>query len=199
MKLTRRRLIQTASASITGLIAGCASRTTDTQRSFSISSPAMENGGTLPARYTCDGAGESPPFEIQNHPDPTAALAITGEYDRGPINEPVFWSIWNIPPERTTIPAGIPRTPTVETLGGAPQGRQRGGEVGYKAPCPPPGQPYEHRFQLYALGEILDIEAGTKHDDAVEAIGSSVLASARLTVTLQRSERTSERTTQPME
>jgi len=46
---------------------------------------------------------------------------------------------------------------------------------------------------------MLDIEAGTKHDDAVEAIGSSVLASARLTLTLQRSVTTSEQTTQTLE
>jgi len=199
MNLNRRRLIQTVGASITGLSAGCVSQTNDTPRAFSISSPVLDSGGTLPTRFTCDGAGESPPFEVRDRPEPTAALAIVGEYDQGLVNEPVFWSIWNIPPERTSIPAGIPRKPTVDILEGARQGRQPGSEVGYKAPCPPPGQTYEHRFQLYALSEMLDIEAGTKHDDAVEAIGSSVLASARLTLTLQRSVTTSEQTTQTLE
>ena len=186
MELNRRQLIQTAGTAITGITAGCTTTSRTSSRSLIVSSPVLEDGGELPPRYTCDGDGLSPPFEIGTRPEPTAAFAITGDYNRGPINEPVFWSIWNIPPETTTIPAGLPQTPTVASLNGARQGRQRGGDVGYNPPCPPSGQSYEHRFQLYALSEPLDTEAGTKHDDAVEAIGSAVLASSRLTVTLKR-------------
>lgn len=187
MGLNRRHCIRTVGATITGITAGCTTQTSTTQRSLVVSSPVLEDGGVLPPRFTCDGEGLSPPFEISKRPEPTAAFAITGDYNRGPINEPVFWSIWNIPPETTRIPAGLPRTPTVASLNEARQGKRRGGDVGYKPPCPPLGQAYEHRFQVYALSETLDVAAGTKHDDAVEAIGSAVVASSRLTVTLQRS------------
>ncbi|WP_262174576.1 YbhB/YbcL family Raf kinase inhibitor-like protein [Haloarcula laminariae] len=193
--MNRRRVLQAAGGSLSTLFAGCTSRSEGGKPSLVVTSSALQSGGSLPTRFTCDGAGDSPPFRIEQTPGPTASLAIVSEYDRGPLNEPVFWSIWNVPPETTDIPSGIPRTPTVANLGGARQGRQRGGEVGYKPPCTPPGQSYEHRFQVYALGEMLDLEAGTKHDDSVEAIGSAALASRRFTVTLQRSATTAERVT----
>lgn len=140
----------------------------------------------LPVRFTCDGAGRSPPFTVESVPEPTAALAVTAEYDRGVINEPVFWTLWNVPAATERIPAGLPREASVSSLDGARQGRRQGGEVGYEPPCPPEGQPYEHRFQLYALGETLGAEGGTDHDSATEAIGNAVLASRRFTVEYAR-------------
>jgi len=153
-----------------------------TAPAFSVSSPALESGGELPARFTCEGAGESPPFLIEQVPEPTAALAVVATYDRGGINKPEFWTLWNVPAGTERIPAGLPRAPTVDTLGNARQGRQSGGAVGYEPPCPQVGQSQTNRFQLYALGEAIDLDGGTDHETVAEAIGNAVLASRRITV-----------------
>jgi len=184
--MRRRELLRTAGPLVAAGLAGCAGSDAETPGALVVSSPPLESGGTLPARFTCDGAGDSPPVVVDRVPDPTTALAVVAEYDRGLINEPVFWTLWNVPPETDRIPAGLPRTGTVESLDGARQGRRKGGEVGYEPPCPPAGQQYEHRFQVYALGERVDAGGGTDHDTVTEAIGDVVLASSRFTIDYQR-------------
>jgi len=192
--MQRRRLLTTLGTAVAVGAAGCAGGSERTTPAFRASSPVMDDGGTLPAAFTCDGAGRSPPLSVERVPEPTAALAVTAEADLGPINEPVFWSLWNVPADTERIPEGVPRTGTVDSLGGARQGRREGGEVGYSAPCPPPGATVELRFQVYALREELDADAAT-HDAVVEEIGRTVLASTRITVTYQRpAETTTEET-----
>jgi Raf kinase inhibitor-like YbhB/YbcL family protein len=184
--MRRRQLLRTLGTATVAGLAGCGGRAGETSEAFSVSAPDLDSGGSLPVRFTCDGAGESPPFVVEQVPEPTAALAVIAEYDRGVINEPVFWTLWNVPPETERIPAGLPRTETVDSLGGARQGRPKRGEVGYEHPCPPEGQPYTHRFQVYALGERVAAEGGTDHDTVTEAIGDVVLGSTRFTVNYQR-------------
>jgi len=173
-------------AAVGGALAGCTSSGSDTERALVVSSAPLESDETLPVRFTCDGAGRSPPFDIKRVPEPTAGLAIIAEYDRGVITEPVFWTLWNVPPDVDRIPAGLPRAPTVDSLGGARQGRQPGEDVGYEPPCPPAGQPYTHRFQVYALSESLSLDGGANHEPATETIGNAVLASHRFSVEYSR-------------
>lgn len=180
--MRRRRVLAAVGTGVLGSAAGCSGSAEQSEPAFRIASPPLEERGEIPVRFTCDGAGQSPPIRIERVPEPTASLAVVAEYDRGVINEPVFWTLWNVPPQTDRIPAGLPRTPAVDSLSGARQGRQPGREVGYEPPCPPAGQPYEHRFQVYALSKMLDLDGGAKQDAAVEAIGSAVLASRRITV-----------------
>ena len=186
--MRRRRLLTAIGTAVLGGVAGCSGSADERAPSLVVSSPALESVDPLPTRFTCEGAGQSPPFVIERTPDPTVALAVIAEYDRGVINEPVFWTLWNVPPETDRIPAGLPRTATVESLGGARQGRRKGGEVGYEPACPPTGQSYEHRFQVYALGETVAADGGTDHDSVTEAIGNVVLASYRFTVDYTRTQ-----------
>ncbi|WP_336336584.1 YbhB/YbcL family Raf kinase inhibitor-like protein [Haloarcula brevis] len=180
--MRRRHLLRTLGASALAGSAGCTGQSNDATPAFVASSPAFSSGDELPARFTCDGAGVSPPFVIERVPKPTAALAVTAEYDGGVFSQPVFWTLWNVPPETERIPAGLPREPTLDTLGGARQGTQPPNEPGYEPPCPPAGQPYEHRFQVFALGEELALDGGADQEPATEAIANALIASTRITV-----------------
>jgi Raf kinase inhibitor-like YbhB/YbcL family protein len=184
--MRRRRLLSTLGAAVTVGAAGCSGGSERSTPAFRASSPALSDGGTFPAEFTCEGAGKSPPLTVDRVPEPTGALAVTAEADLGPINEPVFWSLWNVPGDAEKIPAGVPRTETVDALGGARQGRQDGGEVGYSPPCPPAGTTVELRFQVYALPEPLSADAGALHDTVTEELEQVVLASRRLTVDYRR-------------
>ncbi|MDS0284208.1 YbhB/YbcL family Raf kinase inhibitor-like protein [Haloarcula onubensis] len=184
--MRRRKLVTALGTALVGGVAGCTGSSEPTADAFAVASPELDAGGSLPTRFTCYGAGVSPPFSVERVPDPTAALAVVAEYDSGGVTDPLFWTLWNVPPDTDRIPAGLSRSASVAALGGARQGRREGGDVGYEPPCPQPGQPYTNRFQVYALGERLDVEGGTDHDTASEAIGNAVLASRRITVDFER-------------
>ena len=56
-----------------------------------LSSPAFRPGGAMPVRYTCDGAGVSPPLAWRNVPADTAELLLLaidldgGDTGRDPV------------------------------------------------------------------------------------------------------------------
>ena len=183
--MRRRHLLASVGVLATGGLSGCSTDRETTKPAFQ-SAPGFEYDGVLPTRFTCDGDGVSPPFEVSRVPGATEALAVTAETDGGPLDEPVFWSVWNVPPETERISAAVPPTETVPSLGGARQGRPEGGTVGYNPPCPPRGATFEYRFQVYALGESLSVDGGATHETATDAIVGATLASDRLTVDYQR-------------
>ena len=187
--MRRRRLLAVlgggAAGSIAGL-AGCVRRRASGGAPLSVSSPAIADGGRLPDRYTCEGEGVSPPLAVDSRPGPTAALAVVAEADLGVFNKPLFWVVWNLPADTERVPEGVPRTPTVDGLGGARQSSQPGTEPGYNPPCPPLGRETTLLFDVFALEESLDVEAGSPAEAASEAIARAQLASTRIGVTYTR-------------
>ncbi|WP_284010247.1 YbhB/YbcL family Raf kinase inhibitor-like protein [Haloarcula pelagica] len=177
----RRRSLLAAVGTALGT-AGCVGSSSP-GRPLRVSLPGSD--GRLPTRYTCDGAGESPPITVESVPEPVSALAVTAESNRDAIIEPVHWTLWNVPADRTEIPAGLPRTATVDDLGGARQGRS-GGPPGYDPPCPATGGTEEYRFQVYGLDAPLELAGGTANDDALDAISAATVASQRFVRTYER-------------
>ncbi|MBV0925126.1 YbhB/YbcL family Raf kinase inhibitor-like protein [Halomicroarcula limicola] len=180
--MRRRRLLATAGATL-GALSGCVSRA-DESRPLRVDGPGEDDH--LPARYTCDGAGVSPPFAIQHVPEPTAGLAIVAESNRDAIIEPVRWALWNVPSDRARIRGGLPRKRVLDGLGGARQGLAPDGEPGYAAPCPAAGTTQSYRFQVYALERRLDLPPDVKNDDALDAINAATLSSARFVLRYDR-------------
>ncbi|MBX0323775.1 YbhB/YbcL family Raf kinase inhibitor-like protein [Halomicroarcula sp. F13] len=179
----RRRRLLAAVGTALGATAGCAGAEPE-GTPFRVTVPGEDD--RLPARYTCDGAGESPPVTVESVPEPVESVAVTVESDRTAIIEPVLWTLWNVPADRREIPAGLPQTATVDSLGGARQGQPEGGSPGYVAPCPSPGQTKEYRVQVYGLDAPLSVPGGTKHDDAMDAISAATLASRRFVLSYER-------------
>ena len=152
---------------------------------------AFDAGGLVPERFTCeadDGSGVSPPFAVESLPSPTEAVGLVVEYPNSVGATFTHWVLWNVPPDVGTIPADLPAEPTLPSLGGARQGRNGTGRVGYIGLCPPPtGEPVEYWFTLYALRRELDIPAGAERDAFDEAVETATLASRRLVARFGRS------------
>lgn len=103
-------------------------------------------------------------------------------------------SSWMIPTPRgapgcigfcSTVPAGakelLERVPRQEQLaGGARQGRNDFGKIGYSGPCPPPGKPHRYFFKLYALDTKLNLKSRATKADLERAIKPHVLAQTEL-------------------
>lgn len=168
-----------------GGLAGCASGGTPTPDALQYTVPALADG-TIPRRLTCDGEGVSPRVEVGRVPPPTESLALVFTFPDDVASQQTLWTMWDIPGDTTSIPAAIPPGETVASLGGAVQGRNARGDVGYLPVCPPPGEPYEHWFTLYALRRPLGLEPGAPRDAVREELETATLASRLTTATYRR-------------
>jgi len=127
-----------------------------------ISSPAFEDGGPIPAKYTCDGAGVNPPLEFSGIPDSTASLALVVDDPDAPAGTFIHWTVWNIDPSTRRIDEdSVPR--------GALQGANTAGTSQYYRPCPPSGA-HRYFFRLYALDGPLPLGEGADARAVMDAV-----------------------------
>jgi Raf kinase inhibitor-like YbhB/YbcL family protein len=143
---------------------------------LTLSSPAFHSGGAIPKRYTCDGAGISPPLRWTAPPRAARSLALLVEDASTPQ---VFkhWLAWGISPRSRSLAAGA-RPPR--------QGRNDFGSVGYGGPCPPSGTTHRYVFRLYALRKPLALRRGASPQQFRRALGGDVLRVAQLVGTYRR-------------
>jgi Raf kinase inhibitor-like YbhB/YbcL family protein len=182
----RRRVLAAAGAALGGVLAGCtATDGTPTPAALRYSVEGFADG-SVPVRNSCDGAGVSPRVEVDAVPPPTESLALVFTYPDDVGSQVTLWTLWNVPPDTATIPADLPATRRVDSLGDAHQGQNARGDVGYLPVCPPPGQPYEQWLTLYACRRELDVEAGAERDPLAEALETATLASKRTVATYER-------------
>lgn len=133
----------------------------DNQGLMRIESPAFQQGGNIPAVYTCDGADTSPPLKISGVPENARALALIVDDPDAPAGTWVHWAVWNIPPATTVIEAG-------KTPAGAAQGITSFGRPGYGGPCPSSGH-HRYFFKVYALDLELDLDPQKTDPERLEA------------------------------
>jgi Raf kinase inhibitor-like YbhB/YbcL family protein len=140
-----------------------------------ITSPAFDDGESIPRTYGYAEANVNPPLEIANVPNDAASLVLA--VDDPDAVEPageiwVHWLVWNIPPETTTIPEDWTPESAVE-------GTNDFGEIGYGGPNPPDGE-HTYRFKCYALETSLDLDEGATVDELGETMDDDIVARAQL-------------------
>jgi Raf kinase inhibitor-like YbhB/YbcL family protein len=141
---------------------------------FALSIPVFQPGLAIPARYTCDGAGISPPLRWRSPPRGTKAFAVfVIDIDAGPFTH---WTVWDLPASRRGLVAG-----TTWSL----QGRNSFGRIGYGGPCPPAGR-HRYVFTLYALRRKLGLPRGAGTAEFSRALVSGVIATSTVTATYRR-------------
>lgn len=136
---------------------------------FNISSPVFSNKGSIPAKYTCDGDGVNPPFDISNVPDGTLTLALIVEDPDAPGGVYDHWIVWNIEPG----------TGITENSNPGISGMNSSGKTGYHPPCPPNGR-HRYYFHAFALDRKLDLPAGETKEKLRRAMQPHLLAEATI-------------------
>ncbi|NML44338.1 YbhB/YbcL family Raf kinase inhibitor-like protein [Ramlibacter sp. G-1-2-2] len=152
-----------------------------------ISSLAFTDHGPIPARYTADGDGESPPLQWQGVPANAASLVLVVEDADAPTSEPLVHAIVvDLPAGDGGLPEGAIKGPAGEGRH-VHEGRNSYLRAGWLPPDPPPGHG-EHRyaFQLFALGPGEAFEGKPGRDDVLAAIRERGLASGILVGTYAR-------------
>lgn len=149
-----------------------------------LTSAAFQNGGEIPAKYTCSGADISPALNWSGIPDKARSIAFIADDPDAPRGTWTHWVLWNMPPHASHLPEGVPGDP--QLANGARQGRNDFGRNGYGGPCPPPGKPHRYFFRLYALDTLLELNAGSTRTDVESAMRGHVLAEATWMGTFHR-------------
>jgi Raf kinase inhibitor-like YbhB/YbcL family protein len=94
---------------------------------------------------------------------------------------------WNIPAETTSLREGLQKQDRLEDPSGMRQGPSTSGQIGYRGPRPPAGDPPHHyHVQIFAIDRPLDLPPGAGRDDVLAASKGHVLASGELVGTFKR-------------
>ena len=152
--------------------------------SFALKTTAFTDGGSIPKKYTCDGADVSPAWNWNDAPAGTQSFALIADDPDAPVGTWTHWIIWNISAKTTALPEALAKVG--ESGDGARQGNNDFKRIGYGGPCPPPGKAHRYFFKLYALDAKLDVEAGASRDELERAMKKHVLAPAELMGTYGR-------------
>jgi len=152
-----------------------------------VTSPAFENQGAIPKKFTCDGEDISPALAWSNIPEGTKSFAlIVDDPDAPDPANPrmtwVHWVIYNIPATVSSLLEGVTDKDLPK---GTLQGLNDWKKTGYGGPCPPTGN---HRYfhKLYALDSVLpDLKQPTKAK-LEKAMEGHVLSKAELVGLYQR-------------
>lgn len=137
------------------------------KQQFVLTAGNLADGGMIPRRFACDGAGVSLPLSWSGEPEGTESFAlIVDDQDAQNFNN---WLLWDIPASVHSLAEG-----------GEPNGvsgTNDFGKSGYGAPCPPEGRgPHIYSFRLFALdAPSLEIKARARRDVLDKALKKHVL------------------------
>ena len=150
----------------------------DVPTTLTVTSTALEDGGTVPVRFTCDGDEVSPPLRWGGVPADAAALALVVDDPDAPRGTFTHWVLLDLPASTSSLTEG-------EVPEGAVQATTSAGTAAYAAPCPPSGT-HRYRFTVYALDEATGLGEGAPLDEALTAVADHAVARGRLVATYSR-------------
>ena len=139
---------------------------------ISMKSSAFKDGGTIPAKYTCDGANVSPPLSWGSVPKGTKSLVIACE-DILKTRSYKHWGLFDLPPDLRQLPENIPAKD--ELPNGGRHARNTWGINAYYGPCPKGPGTRSYYFKIYALDIKLNLPAGTSLDGIFMAMEGHIL------------------------
>lgn len=147
-------------------------------KKLKLSSPALEDGGKIPKKYSCDGANVNPPLTIENAPSNTKSLALVLDDIDAPGGSYVHWIVWNIDP-------GFKEIKEDSVPEGAVQGMNDFKKPNYGGPCPP-GRAHKYVLKIYALDTLLNLNPHGTKKDLEKVMEGHIISRAQLTGLYQR-------------
>lgn len=140
-----------------------------------IKSPAFAEGATIPERYSCSGAEQSPPLTWSGIPANAKTLALIIVDPDAPSGAFEHWVVYNIPPTSSGLKEGKPKR---LFPGGGEEGMNGAGKMGYFGPCPPPGKVHHYHFRLFALDKNLTLGLQPDAKSVRDAMNGHIIMTA---------------------
>ena len=155
---------------------------------ITVGSLAFADHAPIPALYTADGEGVSPPLQWSGVPAQAASLLLVVEDADAPTPRPLVHAIVvDLPAGDGSLPEGALESPDHEGDPALKCGRNSYLQTGWLPPDPPPGHGvHRYAFQLYALAEGPPFDGTPGRDAVVEALRERALASGLLIGTYER-------------
>ena len=184
--LTRRIILFAALLALTGDAAFAQAPTAAVAMHpvvMTLSSPDLVDGGVLPDQFTSKvNVQGQPPKAVSPALNWTGTPAGTQSFvlvmhDLDVIvgkttGDNLHWLAFNIPGTATSLPQGVPTTPTLADGTIQPRNRTSNGFQGPGAPAPI----YHHYvFELWALDSKLPLDANASRDEVMKAMDGHVL------------------------
>ena len=138
----------------------------------------IEDGGTIPVDFTCDGANDPPIVTVTAVPEGTMQLALIMDDPDAPTEDLfVHWVVYGIAGDVTEITDGNDDFT---------YGLNDTGASGWFGPCPPPGGPHGYIFTLFALDAEIELPEDLNGRDLATAIEPAVTLETELVATYER-------------
>lgn len=137
-----------------------------------ISSPAFQEGGTIPEKFSRNGRNVNPELRIESAPVEAKSLALIVDDPDAPVGLFTHWLVWNIDPKTTQVGENSVPKGGVEGTNDFPGQR-------YDGPQPPSGT-HRYFFKIFALDRTLDLKPGAKRKEVEAAMKGHVLAQGQL-------------------
>jgi Raf kinase inhibitor-like YbhB/YbcL family protein len=156
-----------------------------TDKPFQLTSTSFDADAAIPLKYACSGANVSPALAWTDPPANTQSFALIVDDPDAPSPAPVVhWLIYAIPATQRSLAEDTPKKASLP--GGARQGKNSTGKLGYSGPCPDPGKVHHYFFKLYALDYTPDLKSKAKAEDVRAAVKGHATAEAELIGRFQR-------------
>jgi Raf kinase inhibitor-like YbhB/YbcL family protein len=154
-----------------------------------ITSSSFTHQGSIPAKYTCEGADTSPPLAFSGVPPSAKSLAlIVDDPDAPDPKAPkmtwVHWVLYSLPPQTSSLAEGASKSLPPGTRDGLNDWKK----TGYGGPCPPVGR-HRYFFKLYALDTVLPDLGKPSKADLLKAIEGHVVGTTELVGTYQKGQK----------
>lgn len=149
--------------------------------SFVLSSPEVGADHKLPAEYTGDGSGATPPLSWKGAPAGTKSYAIVIDHLAPGNVVKSYWTMWDIPAGTTSLPKNVQGVGKV--------GTSFKGQVGYEPPHSQGPGAKTYVVTVYALSAPPQITAEPRlvtRELLLAALKDKVLASASMDVIYAR-------------
>jgi len=135
-------------------------------------SPAFQQNGTIPKKYTCGGENINPPLAISSVPNNARSLVLIVDDPDAPSGVWTHWLVWNINVQTKEIKENsLPE--------GAILGTNDFGQTNYGGPCPPSGT-HRYFFKIYALDVMLNLSQGAKRPQLEQAMINHIIDQGEL-------------------
>lgn len=144
---------------------------------FMLSSPVVDDGGEIPAEYTGDGSGATPPLVWQGQPAGTKGYALIMDHTDNDGRKKWYWTLYDLPSSLVSL--------LKNTQGIGKTGTGFRGHVGYEPPHSRGPGAKTYVLTLYALGSPLNLNLSPKdvnREVLLEAMRGKVLATSSLRI-----------------
>ncbi len=143
-----------------------------------ITSSAFKNGDNIPVKYTCEGSNVSPPLKWTNNIQGVKTYVLIVDDPDAPGGDFVHWLAYNIPANYSSLSEDVTTTRNIPDE--VHQGTNSFGRIGYKGPCPPPGNAHHYYFKIYALNTAIKYESGAEKHQLLKAMQGHIIAEGQL-------------------